>query len=313
MHEYSIVQSLVDSVAAAVGSTRSDACTTSTSPSASWPASTAACCTTAYEVFRAGTLCEHARADDRSHPGAMGVPALPRCRSRAAPFCAAPLCNEPAQLASRRRDRPATNRTGGGLMCQDCGCGDVEPRAARSCRRASWRATTARPRTTAQHFRERGIFAINLMGSPGSGKTAVLEATARAFDGRRRTRRDRRRSGHRQRRRAPRARRHPLARHQHRTGLPSRRGDGASRAASLSISTASSISSSRTSATSSAPPSTTSGRRQRRRALGDRGGGQAAQVPDHVRESRSRPADQNRSAAASADVDVARSTTRSRG
>jgi hydrogenase nickel incorporation protein HypB len=35
------------------------------------------------------------------------------------------------------------------------------------------------------HLRQRGIFAINLMGSPGSGKTALLEATARAFhDGR---------------------------------------------------------------------------------------------------------------------------------
>ena len=39
-----------------------------------------------------------------------------------------------------------------------------------------------------QHFIERGIFAINLMGSPGSGKTAVLEATAHAFhDGRKLT------------------------------------------------------------------------------------------------------------------------------
>jgi hydrogenase nickel incorporation protein HypB len=33
------------------------------------------------------------------------------------------------------------------------------------------------------HFLERGIFAVNLMGSPGSGKTAVLEATAAAFEG----------------------------------------------------------------------------------------------------------------------------------
>ncbi|HEX7831013.1 MAG TPA: hydrogenase nickel incorporation protein HypB, partial [Thermoanaerobaculia bacterium] len=32
-----------------------------------------------------------------------------------------------------------------------------------------------------EHFLERDIFAINLMGSPGSGKTAVLEATARSF------------------------------------------------------------------------------------------------------------------------------------
>ncbi|HEX7681157.1 MAG TPA: hydrogenase nickel incorporation protein HypB [Thermoanaerobaculia bacterium] len=34
-----------------------------------------------------------------------------------------------------------------------------------------------------KHFLEHGIFAINLMGSPGSGKTAVLEATAGAFEG----------------------------------------------------------------------------------------------------------------------------------
>ncbi|MFL6248025.1 MAG: hydrogenase nickel incorporation protein HypB [Thermoanaerobaculia bacterium] len=32
-----------------------------------------------------------------------------------------------------------------------------------------------------EHFEKHGIFAINVMGSPGSGKTAVLEATARAF------------------------------------------------------------------------------------------------------------------------------------
>ncbi|HET7433413.1 MAG TPA: hydrogenase nickel incorporation protein HypB [Thermoanaerobaculia bacterium] len=32
-----------------------------------------------------------------------------------------------------------------------------------------------------EHFVEREIFTVNVMGSPGSGKTAVLEATARAF------------------------------------------------------------------------------------------------------------------------------------
>jgi hydrogenase nickel incorporation protein HypB len=37
-----------------------------------------------------------------------------------------------------------------------------------------------------EHFRERGVLALNVMGSPGSGKTAVLEATARALAGRRR-------------------------------------------------------------------------------------------------------------------------------
>lgn len=30
----------------------------------------------------------------------------------------------------------------------------------------------------AEHFRERGVVCVNLMGSPGAGKTAVLEATA---------------------------------------------------------------------------------------------------------------------------------------
>lgn len=35
-----------------------------------------------------------------------------------------------------------------------------------------------------EHFASHGILAINLMGSPGSGKTAVLETTARSFAGR---------------------------------------------------------------------------------------------------------------------------------
>jgi hydrogenase nickel incorporation protein HypB len=47
----------------------------------------------------------------------------------------------------------------------------------------------ARNDRTAQHNREHfgrtGVLAINLMGSPGSGKTAILEATARALPGRR--------------------------------------------------------------------------------------------------------------------------------
>jgi hydrogenase nickel incorporation protein HypB len=35
-----------------------------------------------------------------------------------------------------------------------------------------------------EHFQSAGIVAINLMGSPGSGKTALLEATVRALRGR---------------------------------------------------------------------------------------------------------------------------------
>jgi hydrogenase nickel incorporation protein HypB len=35
-----------------------------------------------------------------------------------------------------------------------------------------------------EHFEKQGLLAINLMGSPGAGKTAVLETTARALAGR---------------------------------------------------------------------------------------------------------------------------------
>jgi hydrogenase nickel incorporation protein HypB len=35
-----------------------------------------------------------------------------------------------------------------------------------------------------QHFEAAGVLALNVMGSPGSGKTALLEATARALGGR---------------------------------------------------------------------------------------------------------------------------------
>jgi hydrogenase nickel incorporation protein HypB len=63
-------------------------------------------------------------------------------------------------------------------MCQDCGCGDnelvpveVQTRLLESNDRAAGH--------NREHFEESGVLAINLMGSPGSGKTALLEATAR--------------------------------------------------------------------------------------------------------------------------------------
>lgn len=67
-------------------------------------------------------------------------------------------------------------------MCQDCGCGDVNlvPLDVQQRILARNEDTAAHNR---KHFLEHGIFAINLMGSPGSGKTAVLEATAAAFEG----------------------------------------------------------------------------------------------------------------------------------
>ena len=69
-------------------------------------------------------------------------------------------------------------------MCTTCGCGDPElvPVELHERILAGNEATARHNRA---HFQAEGVLAINLMGSPGSGKTALLEATARAWKGRR--------------------------------------------------------------------------------------------------------------------------------
>jgi hydrogenase nickel incorporation protein HypB len=67
-------------------------------------------------------------------------------------------------------------------MCDSCGCGDTNlvPLDLQQ------RILSDNERTATHnrhHFIERALLAINVMGSPGAGKTAVLEATARALDG----------------------------------------------------------------------------------------------------------------------------------
>ena len=68
-------------------------------------------------------------------------------------------------------------------MCETCGCGDtglvpveVHDRILAVNDRAALH--------NREHFREHGVLALNVMGSPGSGKTALLEATARILKGR---------------------------------------------------------------------------------------------------------------------------------
>jgi hydrogenase nickel incorporation protein HypB len=64
-------------------------------------------------------------------------------------------------------------------MCDTCGCGDSEVVPVE----VHDRILAGNDRTAAhnrKHFAERGVLAVNLMGSPGSGKTALLEATARS-------------------------------------------------------------------------------------------------------------------------------------
>jgi len=67
-------------------------------------------------------------------------------------------------------------------MCTTCGCGDPElvPVELHEKILAGNDRAAAHNR---EHFRESGVLALNIMGSPGSGKTAVLEATARVMNG----------------------------------------------------------------------------------------------------------------------------------
>ena len=63
-------------------------------------------------------------------------------------------------------------------MCDSCGCGDpdIVPHEVQD---HILSANNHRAQHNRDHFRGHGVFAVNLMGSPGAGKTAVLEATAR--------------------------------------------------------------------------------------------------------------------------------------
>ena len=69
-------------------------------------------------------------------------------------------------------------------MCDSCGCGDSEivPVHIHESLLASNNHQAAHNR---EHFQESGVLAINVMGSPGCGKTALLEATAKRLGGRR--------------------------------------------------------------------------------------------------------------------------------
>jgi len=98
MHEYSIVQSLVDSVAAAVGSRQASVHEVRVAIG-EMAGVDCGLLTTAYEVFRAGTLCEHAALTIDRIPARWHCP---RCQMAIASgaFLRCAACNEPAQLAS---------------------------------------------------------------------------------------------------------------------------------------------------------------------------------------------------------------------
>ena len=62
-------------------------------------------------------------------------------------------------------------------MCETCGCGDPDsmPVEIHESLLAGNDRAAAHNR---EHFAAAGVLTVNLMGSPGSGKTALLEATA---------------------------------------------------------------------------------------------------------------------------------------
>jgi hydrogenase nickel incorporation protein HypB len=80
-------------------------------------------------------------------------------------------------------------------MCETCGC-NVTPGNRELARQPVAQGTTAvdvlgqllaandrTARHNREHFDEHGVLAVNLMSAPGSGKTALLEATAEALRG----------------------------------------------------------------------------------------------------------------------------------
>jgi len=70
-------------------------------------------------------------------------------------------------------------------MCQTCGCGDPEIVSV-DVHEKILAENEQTARHNRAHFTDHGVLTINLMGSPGSGKTALLEVTARGLEGRHR-------------------------------------------------------------------------------------------------------------------------------
>jgi hydrogenase nickel incorporation protein HypB len=73
-------------------------------------------------------------------------------------------------------------------MCGTCGCDDhgATKHEPIELHERILSGNERQARHNRHHFREQGLLAVNVMGSPGAGKTALLEATALALAGRRR-------------------------------------------------------------------------------------------------------------------------------
>lgn len=70
-------------------------------------------------------------------------------------------------------------------MCETCGCGDPH-RVPVEVQERILAGNEEQAAHNRAHLAEHGVLAVNLMGSPGAGKTGVLEATARRLGAARR-------------------------------------------------------------------------------------------------------------------------------
>ena len=148
MHEYSIVQALIERVDAEARARRATAVHRLSMRIGELSGVEVELLTTAYETFRERTICagaelecEHGRARDGSARPAGA-------RSAAANCCPARLRGARAAGAGRR-NHARSNRDGGAVMCDTCGCGDPEHRSRGRARQAFSPATIAWPRTIA--------------------------------------------------------------------------------------------------------------------------------------------------------------------
>jgi hydrogenase nickel incorporation protein HypB len=69
-------------------------------------------------------------------------------------------------------------------MCDTCGCGDPEILPVHV-HESLLKNNDNQALHNREHFQESGVLALNIMGSPGCGKTALLEATANRLGGQR--------------------------------------------------------------------------------------------------------------------------------
>lgn len=74
-------------------------------------------------------------------------------------------------------------------MCTECGCGDTEAdehRSTVSVRTNVLAANEHMAQHNREHFAAHDLLVVNLMSSPGAGKTSLLEQTIKSLQGRRR-------------------------------------------------------------------------------------------------------------------------------